>query len=153
MFAALVPPSANGAESVMLRSAIQQFLDSGDAINYMDYYRNPRVGREARPLMLTMGAGDTLVTNDSTVAAAHIGDLPVVGESITELSGVRIEEDYDDGGYGIRQYKPVVGTVPLIWDGAFAEAASNASGHLIFTRASDRPDQQEFIKRFIFTDL
>jgi hypothetical protein len=153
MFASLVPPSANGAEAVMLRSAIQQFLDSGDSINYMDYFRNPRIGNEARPLMLTMGAGDTIVTNDSTVAAAHIGDLPVVGESLTELNGVRVEADYDDGGYGIRQYKPVVGTVPLIWDGAFAEAASNASGHLIFTRASDRPDQQEFIKRFIFTDL
>ena len=148
MFASLVPPSANGAEAVMLRSAIQQFLDSGDSINYMDYFRNPRIGNEARPLMLTMGAGDTIVTNDSTVAAAHI-----VGESLTELNGVRVEADYDDGGYGIRQYKPVVGTVPLIWDGAFAEAASNASGHLIFTRASDRPDQQEFIKRFIFTDL
>lgn len=153
MFASLVPPAANGAEATMLRSAIQQLLDSGDSINYLDYYRHPRTGNEARPLMLTMGAGDTIVTNDSTVAAAYIGDLPVVGESLTELDGVRVEADYDDGGYGIRQYKPVVGTVPLIWDGAFAEAASNASGHLIFTRASDRPDQQDFIKRFIFTDL
>jgi hypothetical protein len=60
MFASLVPPSANGAEALMLRSAIQQFLDSRDSINYMDYFRNPCIGNEARPLMLTMGASDTI---------------------------------------------------------------------------------------------
>ncbi|MDF1763674.1 MAG: hypothetical protein P1U57_09710, partial [Oleibacter sp.] len=142
-FSNLVPSEANGAEAVMLRDAIQQFLDYGDSINYIDYFRNPLLGREARPLMLTMGKGDSIVTNDSTTAAARIGDLPIVGEPLVELSGVRIEPDFDEDGYGIRQYEPLTGT--KLWDGPVTEAISNASGHLTFMRTSDEFEQQDFI--------
>ena len=152
MFSGLVPSAANGAEAIMLRGAIQQSLDHGDSINYIDMFRNPEVNREARPLMLTNGAGDTVVPNSSSVAAAHIADLPIVGEPLFDMPGVRVEPDFDEGGYGIRHYKPVAGTVPLIWEGEWAEALSNASAHIIFTRKSDREDQKDFIQRFIFTD-
>ncbi|MFT4530614.1 MAG: hypothetical protein ACI9NA_000502 [Gammaproteobacteria bacterium] len=153
MFANLVPSEANGAEAVMLRDAIQQFVDYGDSVNYIDYFRHPSLGNDARPLMLTMGADDSIVTNDSTAAAARIGDLPVVGKSLVELSGARVEPDFDEDGYGIRQYKPLAGTVPVLWDGNLAETMSHASGHMIFLRKSDRFEQQDFIKRFIFKDL
>jgi len=152
MFSNLVPSEANGAEAIMLRGAIQQALDHGDSINYIDMFRHPELGREARPLMLTNGAGDTIVPNASSVAAANLADLPIVGEPLFDMPDVRVQADFDEEGYGIRHYKPVVGTVPLIWDGAFAEAASDASAHLIFMRASDRADQQDFIQRFIFKD-
>ena len=152
MFSNLVPSEANGAEAIMLRGAIQQTLDHGDSINYIDMFRHPELGNQARPLMLTNGAGDTIVPNASSVAAANLADLPIVGEPLFDMPDVRVEADFDEEGYGIRHYKPVVGTVPLIWDGAFAEAASSASAHLIFTRASDREDQKDFIKRFIFKD-
>ncbi|MDF1763675.1 MAG: hypothetical protein P1U57_09715 [Oleibacter sp.] len=150
-FSSLVPSAANGAEAVMLRGAIQQFLDHGDSINYIDYFINPPQGHAARPLMLTMGIDDSIVTNDSTNAAALIGDLPIVGEALVKLSGVRVEADFDEGGYGIREYKPLIGTA--LWDGPLTEALSNASGHLSFMRKSDEFEQQEFIKRFIFKDL
>lgn len=152
MFSNLVPSEANGAEAIMLRGAIQQALDHGDSINYIDMFRHPELGNEARPLMLTNGAGDTIVPNASSVAAANIADLPIVGEPLFDMPGVRVEADFDPEGYGIRHYEPVAGTVPLIWDGEFAEAASDASAHLIFMRASDRPDQQDFMQRFIFND-
>ena len=152
MFSNLVPSEANGAEAIMLRGAIQQTLDHGDSINYIDMFRHPQLGNEARPLMLTNGAGDTIVPNSSSVAAANLADLPIVGEPLFDMPNVRVESDFDEDGYGIRHYKPVVGTVPLIWEGEFAEEASHASAHLIFARASDRPDQQDFIKRFIFKD-
>ena len=152
MFSGLVPSEANGAEAIMLRGAIQQSLDHGDSINYIDMFRNPRVNGTARPLMLTNGAGDTVVPNSSSVAAAHLADLPIVGEPLYDMPGVRVESDFDEGGYGIRHYRPVAGTVPLIWDGEWAEALSNASAHIIFTRKSDRPDQQDFINRFVFND-
>lgn len=152
MFSNLVPSEANGAEAIMLRGAIQQTLDHGDSINYIDMFRHPQLGNEARPLMLTNGASDTIVPNSSSVAAANLADLPIVGEPLFDMPDVRVESDFDEDGYGIRHYKPVVGTVPLIWEGEFAEEASHASAHLIFARASDRPDQQDFIKRFIFND-
>ncbi|MBQ0781063.1 MAG: hypothetical protein KBT79_09680 [Thalassolituus oleivorans] len=149
MFVNLVPSESNGSEAVLLRSSIQQALDYGDSINYIDYFRYPQAGKSARPLMITTGAGDTIVGNQSSVAAANLVDLPIVGEPLYDMPGVRLEADYDEDGYGIRHYKPIVGTVPLIWDGTWAEALSGASGHLIFTRKSKQGDQQEFIKRFI----
>ena len=87
-----------------------------------------------------------------------MGDAVHVANSRLEYGATNINPitclngDFDEDGYGIRHYKPVVGTVPLIWEGEFAEEASHASAHLIFARASDRPDQQDFIKRFIFKD-
>ena len=150
MFESLEPESATGAEALMLRGAIQQTLDFGDSINFMDYFRTGRTGQAAKPLMLTMGANDAIVTNDSTTAAAHIADLPIVGEVLVALPGVRTEDDFDDYGYGIRQYLPLYSNVPQDRDAPYLQSLSEASAHLIFERKADRADQQEFIRRFIF---
>lgn len=149
MFANLEPASATGAEALMLRGAIQQSLDYGDSINFIDYFRYPEIGENQRPLMLTMGAGDTIVTNDSTTAAAQLADLPIVGEVLVDLEGVRQETDFDEVGFGIRQYVPMYSNVPTEWDAVYLQNLSNASAHLIFERRADRADQQDFINRFI----
>lgn len=149
MFANLEPASATGAEALMLRGAIQQSLDFGDSINFIDYFRYPGIGENQRPLMLTMGAGDAIVTNDSTTAAARLADLPIVGDVLVDLEGVRQEADFDEVGFGIRQYKPVYSNVPTEWDAVYLQMLSNASAHMIFERPADRVDQQDFINRFI----
>ncbi len=149
MFANLEPASATGAEALMLRGAIQQSLDYGDAINFIDYFRYPPAGQELRPLMLTMGQGDTIVTNDSTTAAAHLANLPIVGDVLVELPGVAQADNFGELGYGIRQYKPVYSRVPDEWDAKYLQGLSDASAHLIFERKADRVDQQEFISTYI----
>ena len=149
-FKDLLPTSATGAEALVMRSMMQQVLDPGDAVNYIDYFRYPQAGKVAKPLMLTMGQGDAVVVNDSTHAAALLLDAPVVGTPLVLFDDVRYESDYDADGYGIRQYLPVYNLVPQSWDAYWLQLAADASAHMIMLRPKDQKDQQDFIRRFIF---
>ena len=147
----LIPVNASGAEAVVLRSMMQQVLDPGDSVNYIDYFRYPAAGESARPLMLTMGQGDSVVVNDSTHAAALLLDAPVVGTPLVLFDDVRYEADYDEDGYGIRQYLPMYNYVPESWDAYWLQMAADASAHMVMLRPKDQKDQQDFIRRFILT--
>jgi hypothetical protein len=142
MFSGLMPEAANGAEALMLRGAVQQTLDYGDAINFLDQMRTPQQPRPPRPLMIITGAGDSLVTNDSSVAAARLAELPIVGEQLYDMPGVMAQNDYGPEGFGIRHYPPLTYPVSL---GDFID---NATGHVIFLRGSAMEDQEEWIERF-----
>lgn len=142
-FAKLEPPAATGAEALMLRAAIQQALDYGDPINTLDYIRTPPAGQNKRPLLIITGAGDTIVPNSSSIAAATIADLPLVGPSLYAMLGVRLQSDYDADGYGIRHYASYTSPLQL------GPWITGASSHLIFERPSAKEDQKAFMKRFI----
>ena len=149
-FKRVMPKSASGADIVLLRALLQQVIDPGDGINYVDYYRYPEAGGAARPLMLTMGEGDGLVGNQATHAMALLADLPVVGEYYVPMEDVRFEDDFDPDGYGIRQYLPLYDRVPEAWDAYWLQVISDASAHFSLLRPGDFEDQQEFIRRFVF---
>jgi pimeloyl-ACP methyl ester carboxylesterase len=142
-FSKLEPPAANGAEALMLRAAIQQSLDYGDPINTLDYMHYPPLGQNKRALLITTGAGDTIVPNASSIAAAAIANLPLVGEQLYAMPGVRVQADYDADGYGIRQYRPW--TSPL----DFGPWITGATSHLIFERPDEKAELKVFLQRFI----
>lgn len=149
MFKRVTPRSASGVERVLLRTMMQQVMDFGDPINFIDYYRYPEPGHDARPLMLTMGEDDALVGNQATHAAALLLDMPVVGEILVVMDDVRYEEDFDPDGYGIRQYLPLYDKVPERWDARWLQLISDSSAHFSLLRPGDFDDQQEFIRRFV----
>ena len=153
MFKRATPRTASGVERVLLRTMLQQTMDHGDPINFIDYYRYPTPGHSARPLMLTMGEDDALVGNQATHAAALLLDMPVVGEILVVMDDVRYEEDFDADGYGIRQYLPLYDKVPERWDAKWLQLISDSSAHFSLLRPGDFEDQQEFIVRFVFPEL
>jgi len=142
-FSNLEPPAATGAEALLLRGAIQQSLDFGDGINFIDLMRNADVPRPPRPLMIITGRFDSIVTNDSSIAAARLAQLPQVGQRLYEMPGVLIDQsDYDSLGYGLRHYNPIATQF------VFGELISDASSHMIFLRADAIADQKAWIQRF-----
>lgn len=144
-FAGLVPSRANGAEALLMQNAIQQELDYGDPINYAELFRHPDKPREARPMLLMTGAGDSVVPNPSSTAAANLIDLPLVGEKLYDMPGVEVQDDYDPDGFGVRHYKALIPSY----------AGSNLSaftGHVAFFRASVGNDQDEWISRFFLNN-
>ncbi len=152
-FARIIPDTANGADAILLRSMVQQVMDPGDGLNYVDYYRFPRPGDAMRPLMLTMGQDDGIVGNQASHAFALLANMPVVGEVLVPMADVRTQDDYDETGYGIRQYLPLYDNVPEAWDAYWLQVISDTSAHFSLLRPGDFDDQQEFITRFIFRDL
>lgn len=142
LFSGLVPEAANGSEALMLRGAVQQSLDQGDAINFVDLMRHPDQPRAPRPLMILSGAGDSLVPNDSTVAAARLAELPLVGEKLYDMPGVPEAADYDAGGFGVRHYPPLTIGISL------GDFINDATAHGIFLRREAVADQQDWMRRF-----
>ncbi|HVK99671.1 MAG TPA: hypothetical protein VM553_07665 [Dongiaceae bacterium] len=145
VFSQLEPPAANGAEALMLRGAVQQALDYGDSINYIDLMRSPANGQGPRPLLVITGKGDAIVPNNGSIALARILDMPLVGRKYYEMPGVITADDYDANGYGIRQYPPLTQDFKFIL-GSFL---TNASAHGIFLWPNARRHQQEWIERFV----
>ncbi len=141
-FSNLEPPAANGAEALLLRGAIQQSLDFGDGINFIDLIRTPDVPRPPRPMMIITGRDDSIVSNDSSIAAARLAQLPQVGPSLYAMPGVTSQDDYDALGYGMRHYNPIA------TDAVFGDLIGNASSHLIFLRTDAVADEKAWIKRF-----
>lgn len=140
-FSELVPSRATGAEALLMKSAIQQALDHGDPINYVDLMRHPDRAQGERPTLILAGAGDTIVPNDSTIATANLMDLPIVGPVRFEMPGVETADDYVNG-FGVRHYRPLVSEL------LFGDALAGASSHGNFIRLSAMADQKEWIRRF-----
>lgn len=145
VFSNLMPPAANGAEALMLRGAVQQVLDYGDSINYIELFREPANGQGARPLLVLSGAGDNVVPNPSSVALARIVELPLVGEALYPMPGVTHVQEYGQDGYGVRHYPPVL--FDLGW--LFGGLITDATGHGIFLLSDAVEDQADWIERFI----
>ena len=141
-FASLIPSEANGAEALLLRAAVQHSLDYGDAINFIDLMPAPDVARAPRPLMIITGNGDNLVTNDSSVAAARLAQLPIVGEQLYPMPGVPVQADYTANGSGLRHYEP------LLFGVNFGDLIVNATGHVIFFRPEAIAEQKDWMTRF-----
>lgn len=144
-FSGLEPPAANGAEAIMLKGAVQQLLDYGDAINYIELVRTPDNGRPIRPLMVVSGNGDTIVPNDSTIALARIVDMPLVGNELYPMLGVTKLDDYDDLGFGVRQVPALAAGYEFL----LGDALTGATAHLSFILSQSNRHQKEWIKRFI----
>lgn len=144
-FSNLEPPAANGAEAVMLKGAIQQLLDYGDSINYIDLMRNPDDGRPIRPLMVVSGNGDSIVTNDSTIALARIMSMPLVGNELYPMPGVMKLDDYDELGFGVRQVPALAAGFEFL----LGDALTGATAHISFIRGQSNAAQKDWINRFI----
>lgn len=144
-FSQLMPPTATGAEALMLKGAVQQVLDYGDSINYIEEFRAPVNGQGPRPMLVITGKDDNVVPTDSSVALARILDMPIVGRVRFDMSGVETAADYDQDGYGLRQYPGLVGGLELV----LGRTIVGASGHMAFLWATAQDDQQEWIKRYI----
>lgn len=104
VFSNLEPREANGAEALLLRAAIQHELDYGDAINFVQYIRNPPPGILPKPAAMVIGMGDTIVPNPSSQALAEIAQLPLAGNALFEMPDVTRTDDFVDG-YGVKQFR------------------------------------------------
>lgn len=105
-FSHLEPDEANGAEAMILKSAMQHEVDYGDAINFVHYFRNPPATSTAKPVAIAATLDDGIVPNLSTIAMAEIAQLPLVGDELFPMPGV---EHYDrfENGYGVMQVNPL----------------------------------------------
>lgn len=148
MFSNLEPSAANGAEALMLKGAIQQMLDHGDSINYIDLMRNPGNGQAPRPLMVLVGDGDNIVTNDSTVALAQLLDMPLVGKKYFDMPGVMETDDYDEQGFGVIQLPALAADLQFL----IGSLLTDASAHLSFFWTSTATEQKEWIKRYMLNE-
>lgn len=141
MFHKLMPKVATGSEAVMLLSAMQQSLDFGDPINHVDLLRNPDRAHAPRPTFILTGAGDSLVGNNSSIAAAHLMELPLVGAKLYDMRGITRSDDFDDG-FGVKHYQP------LAQDWMVGPTLSKVTAHMSFLDLMSVHDQRQWIKRF-----
>lgn len=139
-FSGLVPPAANGAEALLMKTAIQHALDHGDPINYVDLIRYPESPREERPTLILAGAGDAVVNNDATIATANLLDLPLVGQKLFDMPGIEQADDYEEG-FGVRHYEPIVNEF-------FGDTVSRATAHGIFLRNAASKDSEAWMKKY-----
>jgi len=144
-FSRLEPPAADGAEALLLKGAIQQLLDYGDPINYIDLMRFPDDGRPIRPLYVMTGSGDSIVPNDSSIALARIAGLPLVGEALYEMPGVEQQETVDELGFGISQLPPLMADLEFL----IGPLLTDASGHMSFLWTSSAQQNKAWIREFI----
>lgn len=144
-FSHLEPPAATGAEALLLKGAIQQMLDYGDSINYIDLMRNPDNGRPIRPLFVITGAGDNIVPNDSSVAMARLAGLPIVGPLRYDIPGVEQRESADELGFGLTQQPPLTADLEFI----LGSLITDASAHISFMWTDTARQSKAWIKTYI----
>ncbi len=144
-FSRLEPPAATGAEALLLKGAIQQLLDYGDSINYIDLMRYPDNGRPIRPLYVMTGAGDNIVPNDSSVALARIAGLPLVGDERYPMPGVEQRENADELGFGISHLPPLVADLEFL----LGSLLTDASAHIAFLWTDTARQNKAWIREFI----
>ncbi len=124
IFGKILPNEDTGTEETVFMAAIQQVIDSADGINTIDFARYPRPGQTKKPMLIITGQSDTLVPNPTSVALANLVDLPLVGKQLYAMPGVRKTTELDADGYGLRQYPPFTGPIPIpILSGASAHGA------------------------------
>lgn len=149
-FNKIMPSEANGTEALVLRAMIQHDLDFGDSINYADLLRQPDQPRAARPILVTTGEDDTIVTNPSSVSLAKVLDLAVIGNQHFDMPNVRNANDYEDDGFGLRQHKsPAVLPEPI---GSIFSLNGNIVHNYSYKTPEAKADQKEWIERFYLAD-
>ena len=121
-FSRLEPDQATGAETMLLKAAMQHEIDYGDGINFVHYLRNPVGMATAKPTVLTAGDGDQIVPNFATIAFAEIAELPLVNEEIFAMPGVAKATDFEQG-YGVLQYPSFTRTTSKLLDGLAAHGS------------------------------
>lgn len=114
LFANVAPRAATGAEALLFKTALQQMLDPGDSINYIEFLRHPEKGGAPRPTLLLTGEGDAVVGNQSSIAMAQILGLPLIGKERFAIPGVPTFDTFDDTGFGIMQFPPLAGSVGFL---------------------------------------
>lgn len=122
-FSRLVPDQASGAEALLLKAAMQHELDYGDAINFVQDFREPQGIATAKPVVVVAAENDTIIPNFSTIALADIADLPLVGEEYFPLTGAERSEEFDNG-YGVLQLPAISKTDIGFFDGLLTHFSS-----------------------------
>lgn len=137
----LEPPSADGAEALLLKAVMQHQMDYGDGINFVHYIHQPLPGNPDKKLVMSVGQDDGIVPNFSSVALAMLTDTPIIGEQLFEMPGVRVleQEEFEDGN-GLVQLPSLLRTGIELID---ALAAHGAFIQPRSTRAMRRWIQQE----------
>lgn len=137
----LEPPSADGAEALLLKAVMQHQMDYGDGINFVHYIHQPLPGNPDKKLVLSVGQDDGIVPNFSSTALAVLTDTPIIGEQLFAMPGVRVlEQDGFEDGNGLLQLPMLFRTGidlidALVAHGAFIQPRS--------TRAMRQWIQQE----------
>lgn len=100
----LEPPSADGAEALLLKAVMQHQIDLGDAINFVHYIHDPLPGNEDKKLVLAVAKNDGIVPNFSSTALAQLTDTPIIGRQRFDMPGVRVTGTPEfENGNGIVQ--------------------------------------------------
>lgn len=86
----LEPPSADGAEALMLKAVMQHQIDYGDAVNFVHYIHNPVPGNDDKKLAMVVAKNDGIVPNFSSTALAQLTDTPIIGRQRFDMPGVRV---------------------------------------------------------------
>lgn len=86
-FSKLLPPEADGAEAAFGLGMLQYRADKTDAINFVQFLKNPPQHHllKEKPVTVQYGIDDTVVFNAATFAYAEILDLPIIGQHKEEL--------------------------------------------------------------------
>lgn len=107
----LEPPSADGAEALLLKAVMQHQMDYGDGINFVHYIHRPLPGNPDKKLAMSVGQGDGIVPNFSSTALAMLTDTPIIGEQLFAMPGVRVlEQDGFEDGNGLVQLPTLLRT-------------------------------------------
>lgn len=107
-FYKLIPGGVSGGEALVLKAAMQQELDYGDAINFVQYLHNPpRADITEKRIVVAMGVDDFVVPNEATLALGLIADLPLTGELLKPIPELQQSDDYIDGNGIMQFYAPV----------------------------------------------
>lgn len=148
-FDRLLPKNATAGESILLRSMAQHSLDYADSINYVERFKAPSDGGPARPLLLTMGAADAVVPNESTLGMAEILRLPVVGEKLVDTA-LPSMSNYSDG-YGLRQYTSIIDPMGVLTKLLYGENTYlfNMTAHAAVFKPIAKWQRAQFIKKEI----
>ncbi|MDX1692475.1 MAG: hypothetical protein R3208_01845 [Ketobacteraceae bacterium] len=136
-FSNLVPDIADGAEALLLKSAMQHEIDYADAINYVHYIRNPADIGTPKPIGIIAGADDGVVPNFSTIAFAELAGIPLVGEEYFSMPGTFRSDDFDNG-FGVVQYQRDRGELNDFWYGIKVHFSSGGDNV-----------EEDWIKRYI----
>lgn len=113
----VIPPNADGAELTFILAMMQHYVDIADGHNFIQYFRHPPAGQDARPLGMHYSLGDGSMPNSATRAAAELADLPLLKEVIEPEPHLRAGDvgldDFEEGyglvqsGYGLEQAEAV----------------------------------------------
>ena len=102
----------NGPESTVLAYMLQLNVDVGDGNNLIHNVRPSGPYGHETPLVLQYGIGDSIVTNDNSLALAELANLPVILPELESVSYLEQSWHLVDG-YGLFQSDPLAVAGPF----------------------------------------